>query len=365
MPSDSNAISNPKTTKSEFDSKFDSSDSIAIGVLSGKGGVGKTTLVANLGASLASQFNKKVLIVDSNVKTSHIGLHLGLYEELPVTVREVLLKKVPVMHAIFFHPATGVRLLPAPLKGDVDLKDLDSILKELKTAYEIILVDCAPGLGRDVVIAAKAIDKALLVTTPDLPAVTDVLKTIELLKKFKKDVIGIVLNRVKNEKHELTVEEIESTCGYDVLSVIPETNKIPESIAAGVPLVMNSNCQAVVEFKALAASLIGAEYEPDGLWYRLKQFFSIIKKPKSVFVREEEKAKGTGRAEEVERKLGRKKLRSGKERLIKEKVIEERAAIEERTAIEELKEDLKDAYVADLEKEILKKVKEKLRDRMK
>jgi len=322
-----------------------------IGVLSGKGGVGKTTVVANLGVALASEFDKKPLLIDTSVKTSHLGLHFGLYEELPLTLKDVLLKKVPVMHAIFFHPQTGIRLLPAPMKGDVDLQRIDGIIKELNAVYDPILVDCAPGLGRDVVLAAKAIDKALLVTTPDLPALTDALKVANLLKKLKKDIIGIVLNRVKKENYELTVEEVESTCECNVIAVIPETNKIPRSIAEGVPVVMNSNCEAAVEFKRLAAILVGAEYRPSGFWYRLKRIFGVSRRAKSVFIREVD--------------LGKEKLKA--------KTIEE-----EQTAVEELREDLeedmrrkikkkptKGVYIADLEKEIMERIKEKLRKKTK
>jgi len=284
-------------------------------------------------------------------------LHLGLYEELPLTLKDVLLRKAPVMHAIFLHPATGLRLLPAPLKGNINLKGMDKIIKELKATYEPILVDCAPGLGRDVMIAMKSIDKAILVTTPDLPAVTDVLKTINLLEKLKKGIIGIVLNRVKEENYELTREEIESTCGYDIISVIPETDKIPQSVAEGVPLVMNSNSQTAVEFRRLAASLIGAEYQPEGLWHRLKHFFSMPKISKAKFVRDIDGMK-------------------------KEKLIKERALEEEQAAVDGLEEDLREelkakkklkgpkaktktAYTADLEKELMRRVKEKLRERSK
>ena len=344
------------------------SNSKIIGVLSGKGGVGKTTIVSNLGAALASDFGKKVLIIDSNVKTSHLGLHLGLYEELPVTLREVMFKKVPVMYAIFLHPTTGLRLLPAPMKADMNLRNMDGIFEELRGAYDPILVDCAPGLGRDVVIAAKAIDKAILVTTPDLPAVTDVLKTIGLLEKFKKNIIGIVINRVRKEKYELTLDEIESTCGYDVVSIIPETNKIPESISEGVPLVMSSGCQAAVELKRLAANLIGEEYQPGGLWDRLKHLFkiplnTISRKPKASFVRESD----MDRREDgiTKNKIERKK------KLIKEKTGEEELAV-----VEELREDLKrdldkkkskeaeEASATGVEKEIMERVKEKLRKRL-
>ena len=326
-------------------------------------------LVSNLGSALASEFNRKVLLIDSNVKTSHLGLHLGLYEELPVTLKDVLLKKAPVMYAVFLHPETGLRLLPAPIKGDMDLKKMDGVIRELRPAYDPILVDCAPGLGRDVVIAAKAIDKAILVTTPDLPAFTDMLKTINLLKKLRKEIIGIVVNRVKNEKYELTVEEIESTCGYDVISIIPETNKVPESIAEGVPIVMNSGCPASIEFKRFAASLISEEYHPDGFWHKLRDMFSIKrpnarKKTKDVFVRDMD----------IGDEIPKATRKRGMEGRSAKRPVEEEG---EQTAIEELRRDLKKSlkdkkrlkkveydHTEDLEREIMGRVKEKLRERL-
>ena len=61
-----------------------------IGIISLKGGVGKTSSVANLGAVLASEFNKKVLVVDANFSAPNLGLHLGLVEP-KVTIHDVLL----------------------------------------------------------------------------------------------------------------------------------------------------------------------------------------------------------------------------------------------------------------------------------
>jgi len=331
-----------------------------IGVLSGKGGVGKTTVVSNIGAALSSEFGKKVLIIDSNVKTSNLGLHLGLYEDSQFTLKEVLLKKVPVIQAILLHPKTGVRLLPAPLKGDMELQSMDGIIKELKNVYDPIIIDFAPGLGRDVIVAAKTIDRALLVTTPDLPSLTDVIKTIELLRKFEKEIIGVVVNRVKHEKYELSIEEIKSTCGCDVVSVIPETNKISESIMEGVPLVVNSDCQAAVEFKKLAAVLIGEEYKPPGPWDKLKNIKTMFGIPKGVLEGISKKPKDAFVKDTFVRDVENNKILDEKEKLIKEN--KEKAVYEkgELVAVEELKKRLK----IDLEKEIMEKIKEKLKNRV-
>jgi len=249
--------------------------STVIGILSGKGGVGKTTITANLGAALARDFGKKALVIDSNIKTSHLGLHFGVYDEFPVTLRDVLDRKVPPMYAIYTHPASGLRMLPAPMKYDSVLRSIDAVVGQLRRSYDPIIVDCAPGLGSDAVIAAKAIDKAIIVTTPDLPAFTDALKTIDLVKRLRKDVLGIVMNRVRGERYELTTEEIEQTSGHGVIAVIPETTRIPESIAAGSPIVISSNSGAAAEFKKLAAAIAGERYVPDGIFGRLADFFNF------------------------------------------------------------------------------------------
>lgn len=252
-----------------------------IGVLSGKGGVGKTTLVANLGASLTNDFKKNVIIVDSNITTSHLGMHLGLYEDLPVTLREVLNKGSSVNYAVYIHPQTGIRLLPAPLSGrdiQFEYERFRNVIIALQKNYDIILVDIAPGLGREAIIATGAVGEGIIITTPDLPAVTDALKTIDLLKRLKKTVLGVVVNRKKGEKYELSIEEIASHTEVPLLSVIPEDKKIPISISKGTPVVMmDGNSSAALAIKILAGKLINEKYQPAGFVYSLKKMLGLIK----------------------------------------------------------------------------------------
>ena len=253
---------------------------VVIGVLSGKGGVGKTTVVANLGTVLTNVFQKRVLIIDGNVTTSHLGMHFGLYEDLPVTLKDVLSKKAPVSHGIFIHPVFGVRILPSPISGDgVNLSKLKNAVEKLKKMYEIILIDCAPGLGKEAVFAIQSIDKALIVTTPDLPAITDAMKTIQLLEKMKKEPMGIIVNRYKKQKHELTLQEISSTCNSNIIGFIPEDVKIQEAIAKGLRVMMYSpNANSSRHFKQVAAKIIGAYYEEESMIDRLKSTFGFGKR---------------------------------------------------------------------------------------
>ena len=236
-----------------------------IGILSGKGGVGKTALVANLGAALTKQFDKQVVIVDTNVNASHLGLHLGMYNSIPVTLRELLKKKVPLSHGIYVHPTTGVRILPAPLNGlgtKMTPRKLRSITNKIAGDYEMVLMDCAPGLGKEVVTSIGAMDAAIVMTTPDFPSVVDVMKTLELLNKLKKNVIGIVVNKSNNEKHELSIREIESTCGKRVIATIPNDWKVSHGVSEGEPaVVLSPSSKSSVAIKKLAGKLVGKDYE--------------------------------------------------------------------------------------------------------
>ncbi len=254
-----------------------------IGVFSGKGGVGKTTLVANLGASLSNDFHKNVLVLDTNIHSSHLGLHLSLYEDPPVTLKDVLKRQSLAMHATYIHPSTGMRVLPAPLSGQtIDLTNskMHSLVKHMDKSYDIIVMDCAPGLGKEVIIPMKHIDDAIVISTADIVSITDAMKTIELLKKFKKNILGLVINRYKHAKYELTPQEITSTSNYNIIAVIPEDSKIPDSVVKGLPVVASyPNSKSSIEFKKLAGTLVNEKYNKPNFLGRMKTLFTLRKAP--------------------------------------------------------------------------------------
>jgi septum site-determining protein MinD len=136
-----------------------------------------------------------------------------------------------------------------------------------------VIIDCAPGFGRDVQNAIKACDELIVVTTPNIPDVEDAMKIIELVKMMKKSVKGFVLNRYADERYELTPEQVQETLGVPMLGIVPEDKKVPESIAAGVPLITYAKySKASKAIKKIAAAVTGDEYRPDGLFARLKHF---------------------------------------------------------------------------------------------
>ena len=249
-----------------------------ISVVSGKGGVGKTTVVINLGSVLAHHYNKNVVIIDANITTSHIGLYLGMYY-CPVTLNQVLKGDAKIENAIYDH-FSGVKLIPSSLSikdlEGVDIAKLENSINKLFGKTDIILIDSAPGLGREAVAAMKASEEVIFVTTPYIPSVMDVIRCKQVADKLRLKSLGIVLNMVKNERYELTAREVEQLAELPVLASIPMDKNILKSLAARTPVIFyNPKCKASKEFKRLSANLLGEEFTTLSLWKRFLKFIGL------------------------------------------------------------------------------------------
>jgi len=239
-------------------------------VASAKGGVGKTTLTSNLAAALAG-FGRDVIVMDANLTTPNLGVHLGV-PMYPNTLHDVLKGKVNVQEAIYQHPA-GFRVIPAGLgvqdMRGVDPKDLSNSIIDLLGKSEIILLDVSAGLGREALAAMETSDEAILVTTPDLPSVLDALKASKLASQVGTKVLGVVVNRILGMNHEMTKSEIVHMTELPILAEISEDYKVPESISKRIPIVhYRPNSQVSHEIKRLAAWLVGYSYEVPRPWYK-------------------------------------------------------------------------------------------------
>lgn len=234
-------------------------------VTSGKGGVGKTTVVTNLGAALASHFKKRVAIIDCNVTTSHLGLQLGMYFS-PITLNDVLRNETSISDALSIH-RSGMYVIPASL----DLKDLQGIeitnlrskVRESLNDFDIVLLDSAPSLGKEAVSSLRAADEVLLITNPSIPAITDIIRCKQMIHELSLNPIGLVVNMYRGESFELTKKQIEDLVDLPVISLIPEDKEVLRSVAMRKPIVMyNRHSKASIELMKLAGFIIGESYSP-------------------------------------------------------------------------------------------------------
>ena len=149
-----------------------------ITITSGKGGVGKTTTAINIGAALNS-FGKDVIILDANLTTPNVGLHLGA-PIVPVSLNHVLLGNAKIADAIYEHES-GTKIIPSSLSirelRRIDHGKLKDVGKKLRKIADYVIFDSAAGLGEEAIAAMESCDELIIVTNPEIPAVTDALKT--------------------------------------------------------------------------------------------------------------------------------------------------------------------------------------------
>ena len=251
-----------------------------IAVVSGKGGVGKTTMVANLGVALA-KMGKNVIILDANLTTPSLGLHLGvpLY---PITIHDVLKGRANIRDAVYTHES-GVKIVPAGLSlkdmRGVDSKDLPNALLDLLGSAEIILLDASAGLGRETLASIEAADEMIVVTNPEMSAVTDALKASKIAEQLGTRTSGFIINRASGKKHEMSRRDILGMLdNMQFLGEVPEDIAVQKAVSTRIPVVHHSPGSAASnEITRIAATIVGEEkqYRPNAPWY--KKMFPFIR----------------------------------------------------------------------------------------
>jgi len=230
---------------------------LILGVFSAKGGVGKTTTVANLGAALAQKLRDSIIIVETNMTASNLGLHLGILDP-PVVIQDVVFGRIKISEAISTTDY-GLHIIPGSVAFTDELgsMDLSGILEELTKKYDIIILDSPPGFGLEVFAGMKACDELLICCQPRVPAIAGTLQTFRAADRLKIPVFGVVLSRVTGKRFEIPLSDIKRTLDWPTMAVIPEDDMVAESVTRGVPAVLHApNSPASVEYRKLAQAVL-------------------------------------------------------------------------------------------------------------
>jgi len=228
-------------------------------VASGKGGVGKTTSAINLAAALNS-FDEDVIVVDANLTTPNVGLHLGA-PVVPVALNHVLSGKADLVDTIYEHES-GTKVIPSSLSisesKKTDHTKLKEIAKKLKGVSDFIIFDCSAGLGKETMAVLEAADDVIVITNPEMPSVTDTLKTIKIAEEMGKNIIGAIITRHKRSKATMSIKNIKEMLEIPILGVVPEDEKVQESLSMKNPVFhTHPHSRAAKSYKKIAATLIG------------------------------------------------------------------------------------------------------------
>jgi septum site-determining protein MinD len=235
-----------------------------ITIASGKGGVGKTTLTANLGVAL-STYGENTIVLDADISMANLELILGM-EGKSVTLHDVLAGEASIEEAIYEGPG-GLKVVPAgiSLEGlrNIKLSRLEEALGKLIENTDILLIDAPAGLEKDALAAIAAAEELILVTTPEVPSISDTLKTKIIANKLGINIIGVVINREQHDRTFLTADEVETILEVPVIASVPEDPEVSRSAAFGEPIVIkNPTSPTSNSIMQLGAELIGENYEP-------------------------------------------------------------------------------------------------------
>ena len=257
-------------------------------ITSGKGGVGKTTTTANIGAALADK-GHKVLLIDTDIGLRNLDVVMGLENRIVYDLIDVIEGRCRVSQALIKDKrCPNLVLLPAAQirdKNDVNTDQMKELIFSLKESFDYILIDCPAGIEQGFKNAIAAADEAIVVTTPEVSATRDADRIIGLLEAAGIKSPRIVVNRLRidmvKEKNMLSVEDILDILAVKLLGVVPDDETVVISTNKGEPLVYKGDSLAAKAFKNIASRIEGVEVPLLDLDIKM----SILEKIKFVFKR--------------------------------------------------------------------------------
>jgi septum site-determining protein MinD len=254
-------------------------------VTSGKGGVGKTTAVANIGTALASM-DKKIALVDADIGLRNLDVVLGLENRIVYDIVDVVEGRARLRQALIKDKRfPTLSLLPAAQtreKDAVSPGDMIKLCEELKGQFDFIIIDSPAGIEQGFKNAVAPADMALIVTTPEVSAVRDADRVIGLLESMEKSEGKLIINRVRTRLVDrgdmLSIEDVLEILSIDLIGVIPEDENIIVSTNKGEPVVNNGNAPAGKSFLDIAKRILGEDIpislhtEKESVFSRLLRF---------------------------------------------------------------------------------------------
>ena len=212
-------------------------------VTSGKGGVGKTTVTANLGLGLA-KLNKKVVVVDTDIGLRNLDVVLGLENRIVYNLIDVIEGSCRMKQALIRDKqCDNLCLLPSAQTRDKTAITPEQMIKltdDLSEEFDYILLDCPAGIEQGFKNAIAGANRAIVVTTPEVSAIRDADRIIGLLQANEMPRVQLIINRLRMDMirrgEMMSVEDVTEILAVELLGAIPDDEAVVIATNQGEPL---------------------------------------------------------------------------------------------------------------------------------
>jgi len=255
-------------------------------ITSGKGGVGKTTTSANLGAALAS-LGKSVVLIDADIGLRNLDVVMGLENRIVYHLVDVVDGYCRLSQALIKDKRfDNLCLLPAAQTKDktaVTPDQMRQLCKDLKPDFDFVLIDSPAGIEQGFKNAVAGADRALIVATPEVSSVRDADRIIGLLEAQSMPAPRLIVNRIRpamvRRGDMMDISDILDILAIDLLGVVPDDESIVVSTNRGEPAALAATSRAGQAYRNIARRLLGEEVpflsldDNPGLLSRIKRLF--------------------------------------------------------------------------------------------
>jgi len=237
-----------------------------ITITSGKGGVGKTTATANIGAALALR-GLRIACVDADIGLRNLDVVMGLENRIVYDLVDVVEGRARLRQALIKDKRLPeLCLLPAAQTRDktaVSSEQMAKLCDDLRADFDLVLIDSPAGIEQGFRNAIAGANEILIVTTPEVAAVRDADRIIGLIEAAEKGPARLILNRIRPDMVRrgdmLSTEDVIEILAIQLVGIVPDDESIIVCTNKGVPAVLESNSHAGQAYRNIAGRLLGED----------------------------------------------------------------------------------------------------------
>ena len=261
-----------------------------ITITSGKGGVGKTTATANLGAALAD-LGKSVVLIDADIGLRNLDIVLGLENRIVFDLVDVVEGKCRLRQAMIRDKRLpNLHLIPAAQtreKESVSPQQMARVCDDLRSQFDFVLIDSPAGIEQGFRNSIAGADEVIVVTNPEVSSVRDADRIIGLVEAAELPIPRLVLNRIDPELVRrgdmLSLDDVADILAIPILGIVPLDETIVSSTNRGEPAALDRTSRAGQGFRNIARRLTGEDVPlmdidvQDGAFKRMLRAFGLGK----------------------------------------------------------------------------------------